>query len=303
MDATRSTTTNRFDEIARLVGKQTTRRQALRAFGLGLGALALGTRFDRASATTADFAKTKCDWIKASGFPQDTAGVQALGAKLAGVEPERISTNIYRCDTKGNAVFDGFVVLGPNEGYSGDVTLTVPAHGAIDGAPADCGYTYSGGNSEVATLPNHCDSTVRATSGTVTGPRMTYYVYNDDAPPAEGDKYDAGKAAGSTTKHGGGASGTPEADKTDWCMSVDDLLKNPDYVGKFEIMASSEQTDDITKYGGRRVTALSNFDLPDGWAAKTNGVDLAGGDTVMQGDTVTIYPPNGACRDKLNVSR
>ena len=303
MDATRSTTSNRFDAITKQIGSTTTRRQALRAFGLGIGALALGTRFNRASADTADFAKAKCDWIKSSGFPQDTAGVQALGAKLAGVDPARISTNIYRCDTKGNAVFDGFVVLGPNEGYSGDVTLEVPAHGAIDGAPADCGYTYTGDNSVVATLPEHCDSTVRATSGTVTGPRVTYYVYNDDDPPAEGDKYDAGKSAsGSTTKHRG-ASGTPEADAMKWCMTVDDLLASKEYKGKFEIMADSEQTDDITKYGGRRVTALSNFDLPDGWAAKTNGVDLAGGDTVMQGDTVTIYPPNGACRDKLGVSK
>lgn len=238
-----------------------------------------------------EFATAKCGWLKAN-FPQNTKGVQELGASLAGVETSRITTHEYRCSkTTAEAVFDGFVVLGPNEGFGGNVTLTVPSHGAIDGSQPSCGYTYSGNTTVEGDLPEDCDDTVRASDGTVTGPRLTYYPYNDANPPKKGDKFDPG-ATNATSSTDSSASSTT-GDET--CMTGRDLAKKM----KWTVMEDQTATIDNKEAGfGVVVQVETETTVPDGWIAQFDGPQLSGGDLVTPG-FYTFWPPEGDCRETL----
>lgn len=237
-----------------------------------------------------EFARAKCRWLR-ENFPQTTAGVQELGAKLAGVEKRRITTHEYRCSrTTAEAVFDGFVVLGPKEGFDGNVTLTVPKHGAIDGSDPSCGYTYTGEHSLVGDLPELCDDTHRATSGTVTGPRLTYYPYYDEDPPGPDDKFDPGISASVPTEQSVSA-------VTGECISGAEMARKMGWI------LLDPQPESVTKYGGAQVEVTKEATLPQGWEAKSNGPDLQGGDLLTPG-FYSIYPPRTkTCRvDTLHVS-
>lgn len=216
----------------------------------------------------------KCEWLR-SHFPQTTASVQALGAKLANVQPNRIATHLYPCDAT-NTVFDGFIVLGPGEGYSGSFTLTVPDHGAVDSYP---GATFSGNNHRIGA------ETIRATSGKVTAVRATYWPWLDENPP-------------SAQTTGYAPNVTPVADQPTAAPTCVDPTALATSRG-WNNLGWSDQ-----KYGGLRVQLSNSDTLPDKWEALTSGSGIHESDTnrQMSPGTWTIYPPF-ACRESLGYSK
>ncbi|MBP6882411.1 MAG: hypothetical protein KBC15_02535 [Candidatus Levybacteria bacterium] len=262
-----------------------------------LGALALFVFVFAGMVTTASAAtpKEKCDWI-AKNFPQTTADVQSFGAALAGVEEDRITTVPLRCDPKSaKSVFQGFVVLGVLEGYPGDVTLSPSVNGAIDGSREECGFVYNGKTTVEGDFPEACDDTIRLHDGSVTGPRLTWYVWNDANPPGKDDTYDWQAAMNNGGKSTTTAS-TSSTSSDDTCMLGADMAKQMGWT------VQDTQPEDITKYGGVRVDVAKDSTLPDGWAAKDGALDYVGGDLLTPG-TYSIYPPGGACRDTLKVEK
>lgn len=218
----------------------------------------------------------KCEWLKAH-FPQTTASVQALGAKLANVQPNRIATHLFPCDAT-NTVFDGFIVLGPNEGYSGSFTLEVPDHGAVDSYP---GATFSGNNHRIGA------ETIRATSGKVTAVRATYWPWLDENPPSA---------------QTGPAPAQPTAAPTTQTQPGNAACVDP------TALASSHGWQNLgfadQKYGGLRVQLSGSDTLPSGWEALTSGGGIHESDTnrQMSPGNWTIYPPF-ACRESLGYSK
>lgn len=213
----------------------------------------------------------KCEWLRGH-FPQTTASVQALGAKLANVQTQRVATHLFPCDAT-NTVFDGFIVLGPNEGYSGSFSIDVPANGAVDSYP---GATFTGTNRRIGS------ETIRGTSGKVTATRATYWPWDDDNPPT-------GASAANTNQ--------PASDNV--CMLGKDLALQM----KWPLIG--DQSDDITKYGGARIHLDSAAQLPTQWEGISGGRKIAtdsSDHTMVQGDW-SIYPPPGACRDQLGVAK
>ena len=222
--------------------------------------------------------EAKCEWLRAN-FPQTTDAVQNLGARLASVPKARIATHLYPCDQT-NTVFDGFIVLGPNEGYSGEFTLEVPTNGAVDAYP---GAKFSGANHQIGA------ETIRGTDGKVTAVRATYWPFNDDNPPksATTGATTAATAVATTAPATGGCKlGSALAAEMGWRLEPN-------------------QPADVTKYGGAQVTLDSSSTLPSGWEALTSGQKIAGGDSdrMMLKGTWSVYPPNdGKCRQQLGVS-
>lgn len=208
----------------------------------------------------------KCEWLR-QNFPQTTEGIQALGAKLAGVAPERIATHVFRC-TPETTVFDGFIVLGPNEGYAGSFSLAVPAGGAVDTyAAAKCTGTSQ-------TLGTATD-TVRCFDGTVTAVRATYWPWLDENPPVSGG------ASSSTAETTGCVDPKVMATQHGWTYAG-----SPD------------------QYGGLVVTLTSADTLPVDWEAVTQGHTIRESDSnrAMAKGVYTIYPPY-ADRECLGYSK
>lgn len=237
----------------------------------------------------------KCPWI-AENFPQTTAEVQALGAAIAGVEKERINTVPLRCDTKtAESVFQAFEVLGPNEGYTGDVTISPWEHGAVDGSREECGYTYDGKTTVEGDHIDDCDDTIRLHDGSATGPRFTWYVWNDANPPSEDDVYDwqaviDGKA---DTDRG------DDPDDSDTSGDVECMLAK-DMAEKLGATVQDEQPEGVTKYGGAVIDVTKDTTVPNGWVADNGDLKFVGGD-LMTPDTYSFYPPGGECRTTLGV--
>lgn len=227
----------------------------------------------------------KCAWLSAN-FPQTTQGVQQLGAQLAKVQPQRIRAGRYPCGAAGNGVFDGFVVLGPNEGFGGEVTMTVAIGGAIDSYAESCGAQYSTKPRLVAGgAPNVCDNTWQTDVGTVTALSMTYWPWNDAAPPIGGGQV--------------GLLGTPVAATTPAaagpCQQPQDLAK---------AMGWSEKGWGDQKFGGLRVELAAAGTLPALWEGIASGRKIAAADPAreMVPTVWTIYPPF-ECREKLGYSK
>lgn len=209
----------------------------------------------------------KCEWLRAN-FPQTTEGIQALGVQLTGVVPERVRTHVYRC-TPETTVFDGLIIVGPNEGYSGTFTIAVPAGGAVDSYAE---ATYSGTHE----LLGSATDTVRAFDGTVTAVTATYWPWLDEAPPVSG----------------GTSASQPIASGT--CMDPTALAAQHNWT----------YTGTPDQYGGLVVT-LSNVDtLPADWEAVTQGHSIKEFDVnrEMSAGTHTIYPPY-SCRAALGYSQ
>lgn len=268
----------------------------------------------------------KCDWLR-SNFPQSTQTVQELGARLANVDKTRVRTHRYECDTSNNnGVFDGLIILGPNEGFRGEVTLSVPAGGAVDGYDTKCGARYSQPARLVAGgSPNPCDDTWRADGGTVTGQSLTYWPWNDDRPPgltAQGAPGPAGTAPGQAPAATGTATASPATSPTPTATATAaDAGKGaaapaqvPEKSADCKLgktLASDKgwkltnpQPSDLAQYGGAQVTLDTAGELPAGWEALSSGRKITGdqADRAMVRGVWSIYPPTGACRIQLGVS-
>lgn len=217
----------------------------------------------------------KCDWLRAN-FPQTTADVQALGAKLANVQTARIRTHAFPCDLK-TTVFDGFIVLGPNEGYHGAVTMTVPKNGAIDSYH---GATFSGTNMEISPPEPRGTDTVRGFDGTVTGVSMTFWPWLDENPPS-----------GQTAAPAPQGSNEPASVS---CIQPTKLASDNGWADK----GWADQ-----KYGGLRVELTKAGSLPAKWEAQASGRRINEDDQAreMVAGFWTVYPPH-ACRTELGYS-
>ncbi len=243
---------------------------------------------------SADFVTQKCAWLR-DNFPQTTEEIQELGARLAGVHESRIRTHgPYRCSSSTNeSVFDGFVVLGPNEAHPGMVTMTVAEHGRIDSYDPICGAKYSVPPTEIrGELPNPCDDTWSAYSGKVTALSMTYYPFDDHNPPNQG-----GTSSSETTD----TNQSPAA-----AAPVVSCMLASDYAGQMKWPLVEPQVESVTKYGGAQVVVTSDAILPQGWEAIVGDLKLKGGDLLTAGTiddplTYSIYPPPGECRVQLGV--
>ncbi len=214
----------------------------------------------------------KCSWMRIN-FPQTTEEVQALGAKLASVDPKRVRTHVFRC-TPTQTVFDGMTILGPNEGWNGEFTLQVPANGAVDSYQA-AKYT---GKTEL--LGPETD-TMRAYDGSVTAVTATYWPWLDENPPLV--------AADVSTKP------AEPVTKTTGCIDPKDLAKD-------NVWTYSGTPD---KYGGLQVTLTSVGTLSDSWMANgEGGIHIGDSDTIrtMRTGVWTIYPPF-SCREELGYSQ
>lgn len=218
----------------------------------------------------------KGEWLRAN-FPQTTEAVQALGARLAGVPTQRVRTHLYPVDSV-NTVFDGFIILGPNEGFQGEVTLEVPPNGAVDAYP---GARFTGRTKRIGS------ETTRALDGTVTGVSMTYWPWLDEDPPI-------GQKTQTATDNTKTDAKTAETPKTN--------VEGPEQLATRMGWKVIEWADQ--KYGGLRVELSSPGQLPDKWEA------LASGRTIKESDTNremvpgvwTIYPPF-ADREALGFSK
>lgn len=276
----------REKEMNQLVGR-VARMLTVLMFVLGtVSALTFTTPTSVSAATP----REKCDWI-ADNFPQTTAEVQALGAAIAGVEKERINTVPLRCDPKSaESVFQGFTVLGPNEGYGGDVTISPWEHGAVDGSREECGYTYDGETTVEGDFPEECDDTIRLHDGSATGPRFTWYVWDDaNEPDMDKDTYDWQAVI----------DGKADTDDPDTSGNVECMLAT-DMADKMGWTVQDEQPEGVTKYGGAVIDVTKDTTVPPGWAATNGDLQLEGGD-LMTPDTYSLYPPGGECRDTLGV--
>ncbi len=156
-------------------------------------------------------------------------------------------------------------MLGPNEGYSGEFTLSVPEGGAID-SYADATYT---GRHEVL---GSATDTVRAYDGKVTAVTATYWPWLDENPPVDS------------------SSSLPEG-----CMTTASLAEELGwdvYDGK------------VDKYGGLVIEVTSPSKLPDGWVAVTEGKKIDEFDSYrgMKVGFWTVYPPY-SCRKALGYSQ
>ncbi len=222
--------------------------------------------------TGTDWAAQKCAWLK-HNFPQTTEGVQQLGASLAKVNVKRIRTHLFRCTTADTA-YDGFIVLGPNEGYGGNVTMTVPSHGAID---AYLEAKFSGTHTSLG------PDTERALNGTVTGLSMTYWPYLDEDPPTSGSSStDSTHTMNSTESTDSSKTPTSTNTGSSDCMSVDTLVTQK---GWKYYPSKEKQAESVTRYKGAVVKAnVQKQDLPEGWEVLTDGSGVS-----------TIYPPK-ACQ-------
>lgn len=214
----------------------------------------------------------KCEWLR-QNFPQTTEAIQSLGAKLAGVVPERVRTHVYRC-TPDTTVFDGLIILGPNEGYSGKFTITVPVGGAVD-SYASAVYT---GRHE---LLGAATDTMRAFDGKVTATTVTYWPWLDENPPVSSSSL---------------SDDTP-SDGTSTCI-------DPVKLAKMNGWAVSGSPD---KYGGLVVTIdRDGANLPSGWMANYEGGSIGESDgerTLAPWKVATIYPPYGECRNSLGYTQ
>jgi hypothetical protein len=216
----------------------------------------------------------KCTWLR-ENFPQTTAGVQALGAQLAGVPVTRIATHGYRCSPDSMA-FDGFIVLGDAEGWGESFSLNVPVGGAVDayqGANCTGRSDYIGPETD----------TLRCFDGSVTATRATYWPWLDEAPPTSGVSMSAGDLASNS------------ASVTVDCVDPTDLARENGW-------NYSTQPD---KYGGLQVTLTDNATLPNDWEAIGQGGTRIGefdSPRTMSTGTYTVYPPFG-CRDELGYSK
>lgn len=226
----------------------------------------------------------KCAWLQ-SNFPQDTAGVQKLGARLAGVQPERVRTHLYPCSGTQTA-FDGFVVLGPNEGYSGSFTLQVPTNGAVDSYP---GAAFTGSNRQIGV------ETVRAFDGSVTAVTASYWPWLDENPPAGGGQAlvpqeAPAQAPAQVAQTKAAAPAVPKAASGN-CMLASVLAAQRGW-------KVIDNPTSVTKYGGSVVELPPGASLPSGWEFSGSP-----GAKPANGGVFSIYPPNdGVCRARLGVA-
>ena len=209
----------------------------------------------------------KCEWLRAN-FPQTTEGIQALGAKLAGVEKERVRTHVYRC-TPTTTVFDGMIFSGPDQGFNGSFTISVPVNGAVD-SYAEATYT---GRHE---LLGAATDTTRAFDGKVTAVTATYWPWLDENPPVTG----------------GISASQPIANAT---------CTDPKVLAAQHGWTSTGSPD---KYGGLVVTLASSDVLPVDWEAIGPAGSIMEFDTnrTMSAVTYTVYPPF-SCREQLGYSQ
>jgi len=120
----------------------------------------------------------KCDWLP-RGDVVPPSVIQGYVASLAedsagGYVPlDRIAVHKYQCFKY--EVYDGAIVLGPDNGFSSVFSMTVPYQGAIiDAYP---GAVFQG------TAKSLSDETVRLTDGYMNGVRGTFWFWNDEDPP------------------------------------------------------------------------------------------------------------------------
>lgn len=225
--------------------------------------------------------ESKCSWLRAN-FPQTTSEVQALGAKMANVQTQRIRPTRYRCSTTTNiGVFDGYIIQGPNEGFQGAVTVKVPDHGRVDAYDPTCGAKYTGTPRLIAGgSPNKCDDTWAVDNGSVTALSMTVYPFNDENPPIGSN---AVAQPGATPGSGQGQ-----------CVLGKDLAAQRGWI------LVQPQPTSVTQFGGAQVEVKAESNVPPGWEATTAGPTLHGGDLITPG-FYSVYPPHGACRQQLGV--
>lgn len=207
----------------------------------------------------------KCQWLRAN-FPQTAAGVQDYLAKLANVPVQRVASHLYPCSPTETA-YDGAIVLGPSEGFWNTVfSVNVPNGGAVDTYP---GATCTGSSRRIGT------ETIRCVSGTVTALRVTYWPWNDDAPPIS---------------------------VTSTVTTATTACENPQALATRMGWKVIEWAD--AKYGGLRVELTTGGQLASLWEAISSGKTIKETDTdrSMPAGVYTIYPPF-ACREELGFSK
>lgn len=291
---------NTLDTLTRNIAHQPDRRSLLKAIVASAATLA-AVRIKNTSAMGWT-PEQKCDWLR-DNLPQTTSTLQAFAVKYANAENvtvERIAPTIYVCNSSGDSVYDGFIILGPNEGHNeGEFTITVPPYGAINSYDESCGAKYSETPTLVAKLPETCDSTFQAKAGTVSALRASVYAWNDFNAPIGQEE-----SIKTMVEKTGTQSSTGNATSGDTCMSVADLANTPDFKDKVEVLEDVQQPDSVTKYGGRIIHITGDgVTVPNGWEAiGPDAVHITSGGKLANGLFVSLYPPTGACREKLGVA-
>lgn len=294
--------------LAKTLNRQSLLITTVLTIGIGIATLTPGSVAQHTSAIGWN-PEQKCTWLR-ENLPQNTTDLQAFAVKYANsasVDVERIAPTIYVCNSDGDSVFDGFIILGPRDGHhEGEFTITVPPHGAINSYAEACGAKYSEEPTVVAKLPEACDWTYMATGGTVTAVRASVYAWNDFNAPigqTESIKTMVGASNSSSDNNAGGSSNAATT-TDDTCMSVTNLAASSGYQGKFEILEDVQQPEDVTKYGGRVIHVIADgVTVPNGWEAiGPDGVHITSGGKLANGVYVSLYPPAGSCRDSLEVS-
>lgn len=221
---------------------------------------------------------TKCEWLRAN-FPQSTEGVQALGARMAGVQAQRVRTHLYPCSSS-ETIFDGFIVLGPNEGYPGVVTMTVPYPGAVIDA-------WKGAQTEFDRIKKGED-TYRSTRGWVRAESMTFWPWHDEDPPKGSASFPTGSVTSAPVVLAASAAGVECVDPTK--LAAQQGWQVLDWADK--------------RFGGLRVTVPASTIVPPMWEAiqGTRKVLETDTDRGLSAGVVTVYPPY-SCREQLGYSK
>ncbi|RJQ38147.1 hypothetical protein C4559_02140 [Candidatus Microgenomates bacterium] len=223
----------------------------------------------------------KREWLKRN-FPQSTEGVQELGMRMANVQRERVRTHLFPCG--GELVFDGFIILGPNEGFQGLVSMSVPIQGSVIDSHNTA--TFTGQTIRLGS------DTIRATNGSVTGLSMTFWPWWDENPPKSDTN--AFRVSGITQPQP--IQPAPSTGATTGCIRPDQLATQ---------MGWQNQGIDDAKFGGFHVKLSSPDTLPAKWEAIGEGkqhIFENDSNRSMRPGIWTVYAPF-ECREQLGFSK
>jgi hypothetical protein len=224
-----------------------------------------------------DWCHNKVNWLLANA-PQgvDGADMRRTVASKAGVPTTRVRPTQFTCND-GVSAYDGAIINGPNEGWSDEVTYTATPGGALD---SYLGAKYSTTPDTITVEGN----IYRVYGGqTVTATTITVWYYSDLHPPSSGAVVEQAASTDAAQAQPAEVIAGPN------CMLGTVLAESHGW----KLWSDQGNT---AKFGGA-VVLKDRGGLPDGWSENCS-TDLVGGKHVC-----SIYPPDGACRDALKVSR
>lgn len=236
---------------------------------------------------------SKCEWLRAN-FPQSDGGVQADVANLTGntIPLQRVAMHKYQCGD-GTEVYDGGIVLGPSEGWDQAFSITVPYPGSVvDSYPQ---ALFSGNHFRLS------NATERATSGSVSGLRATFWPWWDENPPTGPVPAMTAAPAGQQPQSAPTMAAPPPPPPTSVpvlnpaCVQPADLATQMGWKN----LGWADKT-----YGGLRVELTQPSQMPPKWEAITKGRHIYqdDADRSMATGVWSIYPPF-ECRDALGFSK